>query len=105
MSWKLRGPTPEKGVSPVVAVSDATALGRTASVVGQRSNVDNFGHFDTSSVDGADCRFASVAGTFDIGFYLAETEVVGDFSAVLRCHLCGIRSVFLGASEAHLACA
>lgn len=40
---------PSEGVG-----SDATTLRGTATIVGQRSNVDDFGHFDTGAVDGAD---------------------------------------------------
>lgn len=35
--------------------SDATALGRTAAVVRQRSHIDDFGHFYASAMYGADC--------------------------------------------------
>ena len=33
----------------------ATALGRTATVVGKRSNVDNLCHLDAHAMHGADC--------------------------------------------------
>ena len=76
----------------------ATTLGRTATVVGKRRNVDNLGNLDTHAVHGADCRFTSVTGALHIGFHLAETKIVSDLAAILG-------SVLLRATEAHLACA
>ncbi len=84
-------------------ILNATTLGRTASVVGQRSYVNDFGNFDTGTVDGADCRLTAVAWTLNISLYFAEAKVIGDFGAVLSCHLGSVGGVLLGATEAHLA--
>ena len=76
----------------------ATTLGRTATVVGKRRNVDNLGNLDTHAVHGADCRFTSVTGTLHIGFHLAETKIVSDLAAILGCHLGSIGGVLLRAT-------
>ena len=44
--------------------------------MGQRGNVDNLGYFDACTVDGADCRLTTVAGTLYISLYLAEAQVI-----------------------------
>ena len=82
---------------------DPSSLGRTASVVGQRSDVDDLGNSDAGAMDGADSRFAAITRTLDIGFHLAQTEVVSDLCAVLGSHLCGVGSVLLRTTETHLA--
>ncbi len=59
--------------------------------MGQRSNIDDFGYFDTCSMNCADGRFAAVAGTFDISLHFTQAKVVG------------VGSVLFGTAEAHLA--
>ena len=67
----------------------------------ERSNVDDFGYFDTGAVDGADSGFAAVARTFYISLNFAETEVVSDLCAVLGSHLSGVGSVLFRTAESH----
>ena len=71
--------------------------------MGQRCYVYDFDYFDACSVYGTDGAFAAVAGTLDIGFYLAQAEVVSYLSTILSGHLSGIGSVLLRTTEAHLA--
>ena len=41
----------------------AATLRRTATVMGQRGNVVDFGYLDAGAINGTDCRFATVTGT------------------------------------------
>ena len=75
--------------------SDTTTCRRTATVMGQGRNVDDFDDFDTGTVDGTDSGFTSRAGSFDVYFYFAEAEAVGYFRAVLAIGLGGIGGLFL----------
>lgn len=84
--------------------SDATAVGRTAAVVRQWSDVDDLHHFDTCAVNRTDCRFATCAGTFDINFNLTQSKVVSNLCAIGCCSLSCIGSVLLRTAETHLAC-
>ena len=81
----------------------SSALGRTATVVGQRGHVDDFGDFDAGAVYCADSRFTAVTRALEVCLHFAEAEVVGYLGTVLSGHLGGIGSVLLGATEAHLA--
>ena len=72
--------------------------------MGQPSNGDDFGHFDSHSMYGTDGGFTAVAGSFDVSLYFAEAEVVCDFATILSSHLSGVGGVLLGTAEAHLAC-
>ena len=81
--------------------SDATTLGRTAAVVGQRCDVDDLSHFDACTVNRTDCRFAAITGALDVSFDFAEAEVVGCLCAVLGGHLSGVGSVLLRTTESH----
>ena len=69
----------------------------------QRSDVDDFGNGDACTMDGTHCGFATVARALEVGLDFAQTQIVSDLGAILRCHLGGIRSVLLAAAEAHLA--
>ena len=89
------------GTTPSVGLY-ATALGRTATVVGKRSNVDDLGYFDTGTVAGTDGAFTTVTGTLDVGFHLAETEIVSHFGAILSCSLSSVGRVLLRTAETHL---
>ena len=82
---------------------DPSALGRTAAVVGQRRDVDDLGNGDAGAMDGADSRFAAITRTLDVGFHLAQAEVISDLSAIFGSHLSGIGGVLLGTTETHLA--
>ena len=84
-------------------ILNAAAFGRTAAVVGQRSDVDDFDNFDAGAMDSADGALAAVTGTFDISLHLAQAQVVSGLGAVLSGHLCGVGSVLFAAAEAHLA--
>ena len=61
--------------------------------MGQRGNVDNLGYFDACTVDGADCRLTTVAGTLYISLYLAEAQVISNLCTILCCHLGCIGSI------------
>ena len=61
----------------------------------QRSDIYYFCHFYTCTMYGADSRLTTIARTFHIRFHLPQAEIKSDFSAILRCHLRSIRSVFL----------
>ena len=80
----------------------SSSLGRTATVMGKRSYVDNLRYCNACSMHGTNSRFATIAGTLNICLYLAETEVESYLSTILSCHLSGIGSVLLGATETHL---
>ena len=80
----------------------SSSLRRTATVVGQRSNVNDFYYFDTSTMAGTDSGFAAVTGTLDISLDLAKTEVVSYLCAILSSHLGSVGGVLLGTTEAHL---
>lgn len=88
----------------MIILSDATTFGRTTSVVGQRGDVENLGHFDTRAMNGTDGGFTAVAGTLHICFHFAETKVESDFGTILSCHLGCVGSVLFGTAEAHFAC-
>ena len=70
--------------------------------MGQRSNVDDFGYFNAGTMDGTDSRLAAVAGSFNISLNLAETEVEGNLSAILCCHLSCVGGILLRTAEALL---
>lgn len=70
----------------------------------QRSYVDNLGYLDTGTMNSSHSRFTAVSGSFYIGFHFPQTQVISHFCTILCGHLSGIRSIFLGASEAHLTC-
>lgn len=89
-------------VDKVSPESDAATFGRTTSVVGERGDVDNLGHFDTGTVYGADGGLASVAGSLYISFHFSQAQVVGYFSAILGGHLRCVGGVFLRTAETHL---
>ena len=82
---------------------DPSSLGRTATVVGQRRDVDDLGNGNASAMDSANSRFTAIARTLDIGFHLAQAEVVSDLSAVFGSHLSGVGGVLLRTTETHLA--
>ena len=82
----------------------ASSFRRTAAVVRQGGHVDYLDYFDACAMNGTDSGLASVTGSFYIRFYFAQSQIVCYFRAVLRCHLCGIGSVLLRATEAHFAC-
>ena len=69
----------------------------------KRRNVDNLGHGDACTVNGADSRLTAVARTLHVGFHLAQAQVIGNLGAILRGHLGGIGSVLFRATESHLA--
>ena len=79
----------------------ATAFGGTATIVGQRCDVDDLCHFDAASVDSSDCGFPSRTRTFYVSFHFAQAQIVGYLTAIFRSHLSGVRSVFLRSSETH----
>ena len=82
---------------------DPSALGRTAAVVGQRRDVDDLGNCDAGAMDGADSRFAAITRTLDVGFHLAQAEVISDLCTVFGSHLGSVGRVLLGTAETHLA--
>ena len=69
----------------------------------KRSNIYDFYNLDACAVHSADSAFATVAGTFNISFHLAETQIVGYLGAILCCHLGCVGCVLLAATETHLA--
>ena len=72
----------------------ATALRGTATVVRQRSDVDNLGNLDTGTVDGTDGGLTSVARSLDISLHLTQTKVERHFGAILGSHLGGVGVFF-----------
>ena len=89
------------GTRPSVSLY-ATALGGTATVVGKRSNVDDFGYFDTGTVASANGAFTTVTGSLDVGFHLAQAEIISHFGAILCCGLSSVGRVLLRTAETHL---
>ena len=79
-----------------------TSFGRTATIVRQWSNVNDFSYFDICRSDCANSGLTSVARSLDINLDLTETEVVGYLSTVGGCCLCCIRGVLFRALEIHL---
>lgn len=71
--------------------------------MGDRGDVDDFGHFDTSTMNGANSRFASVSGSFDIRLDLSQAKIECDFGTILSGHLGCIGGVLLRTTESHLA--
>ena len=94
----------QKEITPRLG-SDSSALGRTAAVMGQRSNVDNLSYLDAGAVDGTDGGFAAVAGTLYIGLHLAEAKVESGLGTILCGHLGSVGRILLRATEAHFTCA
>ena len=81
---------------------DATTVGRTAPVVGQRRNINDFEHLDTGSVNGTDRRLTAGSGPLHIHLYLAQTHIVSHLGAILSGSLSSIGRIFLRTAETHL---
>ena len=67
------------------------------------SNIDNLDYLNTCTVYGTDSGLAAVTGTLNVCLNLAQTQIVSDLCTILCCHLGGVRSVLLTATETHLA--
>ena len=81
----------------------AAAVRSTATVVRQRSDVDDLHHLDACAMDRAHGRLAACSRTLHINLHLAQAHVVGDLGAIGGRRLCGVRSILLRTTEAHLA--
>ena len=70
----------------------------------KRSYVNYLANLYTCAVYGTDGSLTAVTRPFDIGLHLAESEIKSCLGAILRRSLGCIRSIFLRATETHLAC-
>ncbi len=83
-------------------ILDTTTLGRTATVVRKRSNIDDLRNLNARGIDGTDSTLTAITRTFNECLHLAKTEVESHLGAILSCHLGSVRSVLLGTAESHL---
>ena len=83
-------------------ILDTTTLGRTATVVRKRSNIDDLRNLNARGIDGTDSTLTAITRTLNECLHLAKTEVESHLGAILCCHLGSVRSVLLGTAESHL---
>ncbi|EJW95274.1 hypothetical protein EVA_16618 [gut metagenome] len=67
----------------------------------QRSYIDNFCNFNTSTMNGSDSRFTTITRSLDICFYLSQAKIIGNLCTILGSHLSCIRSVLLRTPKSH----
>ena len=56
----------------------------------QRRYVDDLSHLDSCAMHRTDGRLTAISGTLDIGFHLAQAQIISNLGTILSCHLCGI---------------
>ena len=82
----------------------AATFGRTASVVGNRSNIFDHSYFESCCLKSTDCCFTTGTGTFYENFNGFKAVLHCCFCCSFCCSLCCVRSGFSGTTESESAC-
>ncbi len=82
---------------------DATSLGRTATVVGNRRHILDGSDFDAKGLDGTNGGFTAGAGSLNADFSFAQAMAHRLAAGILADNLTSVSRALAGAFEAHLA--